>query len=759
VIQKLVTPKPTYGPTPTRFPTLSNFNTYGTNIKLFLSQFDYSELLLDFPETQEVYVRLPDQWQVKATSTFTLHYTLYDQKANMPMDSLHPTYDPPGIKIYVNDYLATTFTPQVGKDLYYTFELPVQVIDRVNNNPSNEYSFRFEFVDDHDFYCGYIGLLTIHEDSSFNVNFDFMLPSLDLSRFPSPISQNSTLPETIYFIVPDNYSGSDLSAAATTAAMINKSTVSKANYQLVRESDRMGIPDKANVVVIGTPSRNAFLRDVLYRHSGSDSGMPSSLGTGNRIYVNSANRFLSDNEGLVQLMQSVKDPHYSYMIITGNTDVGVKLAALGLSSPPIGQVGAGYIVGANFKVPDYKLDNVVAIKDLGFKNTTFYGNGTYVVTIPFYIPRNWKMEDGTAFVLRYRNSNNLDETNSALAIYMNDQPVQSIKVDVKNTGEKEVNIPISKEDIKPGWLNVLRIEATTDMLLACRYNPRAYLINIQDSSMLFLPHSLITSPVDLAPIAHPLYYMGSNKSLFISMPTSPTKGDLDMLMSFASLFGAIKMPTVEFNVEINPTDELKTKTGTNILVIGRPSTNPHVIEINPHIPQKFVNNSDSLEQMVGNVAYQVPPGVSLGVIEAATSPFDSGMGLTLISGTTEEGQQYVYNRLIKYPPNLNELTGDLVFIGNKTVKALTTVKGMQVALDLASSSVTGTQIALEAVPKDALGTPIVASSLIPKYVSTVTTENPVSQMLGKYLLVGLLVAGSIVLVLAVIQTSRGGRRG
>ncbi len=752
------TPLPTTGPTPTRYPTLSNFTEYTDNVKLHLSQLEYSEMVLDFPEAVEFYVKLPDQWQVKATSTFTMHYTLYDQIQESQMLSQYYSFDPPAVRIYVNDFMATTFNPKSGKDQYFTFEIPLQVTDRVNTNPDNEFTFRFEFVDEHDFYCGYVGLLTMHEDSYFNVNYDFMLPTLDLSRFPSPISQNSSIPETIYFVVPDNFNSSDLSAAATTAAMINKTTDSFTTYKIVRESDRLGIPNKANLVVIGTPARNAFLREVLYRRSGTNIGMPSSLASGNRIYVNSADRLLADDEGLIQLMPSIMDPHYSYMVVTGNTDESVQLAAKGLSSPPIGNVGAGYIVGSNFKMPPYDLGSVVTLKSLGYISSTFYGTGTYVINIPFYIPRNWRMEDGTALILRYRNSDNLDEINSGLALYVNDQPAGSVKIDVKVTGEKEVNIPINKKDIRSGWLNILRIEATSDMLKACLYNPRAFLINIQDTSMLVIPHSIITDPEELSPITHGIYYMGTNPSIYVSMPEKPTTKDLDMLMSFTSLFGALRLPTVDFHVGLKGEENLSEMSGLNVLVIGRPSTNGMVNTINEHLPQKFVNKSDALEQMVGSVAYQVPPGVSLGVMEVITSPFDPAMGLTLVSGTNEEGQQFVYNRLVQNPPNLIELEGDLVFFGNKTVKALTTFEGVQVALDIASSSVTGTQVALQVVPTGGNGTLEPVETKVPKYVSTVTVENPVSQMLGKYLLVGLLVSGSFILLLAVIRTARGGRR-
>ena len=199
-------------------------------------------------------------------------------------------------------------------------------------------------------------------------------------------------------------------------------------------------------------------------------------------------------------------------------------------------------------------------------------------------------------------------------------------------------------------------------------------------------------------------------------------------------------------------------TGYNVLVIGRPSTNGLLDTINEYLPQKFVDQTDALEQMVGNVAYQVPPGVSLGVMEVITSPFDPTMGLTLVSGTNDEGQRFVYDRLVQNPLNLVELEGDLVFFGNKTVKALTTFEGVPVALDIASSSVTGTQVALQAVPTGGVNATQTDKTEVPKYVSTVTVENPVSQMLGKYLLIGLIASGSFILLLAVIRTARGGRR-
>jgi hypothetical protein len=757
-----ITPKPTStarpptGPLPTQFPTLSDFNTYVDSVKLHLSQLGYGEQLLTFPDSKIIYIRLPDQWQSKASSSFTIHYTLFYETANQPTQAANKTSRFPNVKVYINNILASTFTPTVGKDQSFTFEMPITVIDRIAN-PNNVFSFTFEYVDQHDDFCGYVGVLKIHDDSSFNVNFDFMAPNLEVSRFPSPVSQNSSLPETIYFIIPDNYNGSDLSAAATTAAMINRLNESQAAYKLVKESDRMGIPDKANVVIIGSPTRNAFLRDFLYKPSGNSVGMPSTLASGNKIYINSASRFLADDEGLIQVMQSLRNPRFSYMVVTGNTDAAVERAAMGLSSPPVIENGAGFIVSPSFKVPEYQLNDVITLKTLGFNSTTYYGYGTNIYAVNFYVPRNWKMEDGTSFILRYRNSDNLDEFNSSLAVYMNDQPAGSVKIDVKNTGEKEVVIPINKKDIRSGWLNTIRIEASSDMIRYCAYNPRAFLINIQDTSMLTLPHSLITNPKELSPITQPIYYFGSRPSIYVSMPAKPTVEDLKILMSFSSIMGALRLPAINYKVTLGTQTDISTISGENILVIGRPSTNPNITKINKYLPQGFLSNTDTLEQKVGNATYQVPPGVSLGLIEAITSPFNPEMGLTLISGTTQEGQNFVYNRLTRSPSNIFELEGNLVFIGDKTTKAFEIMEGGQIALDMASSSVTGTKVALVVVPtgevtKEVITTPIV------KYVSNVSVENPVSQMLGKYLLIGLLVAGAVILIIAITRVARGGRR-
>ncbi|NPV87526.1 MAG: hypothetical protein HPY45_16135 [Anaerolineae bacterium] len=749
------TKRPTAGPTPTLYPTLSDFSVYPGNARLSLAQLGYTEIIMNYPDTEEVFVALPDQWQVRGSSFFTLHYTLYDQwitRSGSSTDS-YSRNQPPTMEVYVNDLLAATFTPQPGPDHYFTFEIPYQTTDRVVINPPNSFTFRFDYVNLNDIYCDYVGILKIHDDSFYNVDFELMPPTLDLSRFPLPISQNSSLPETIYFIIPDNFSGSDLAAAATTAAMITKNSVSTITYKLFKEADRLQIPDKANVVIIGTPSKNGFLRDVLYKYTPGTIGLPSTL-RGGKIYINSANRLLNDDEGFVQMMQSNRNQRFTYLVVTGNTDQGVEQAARGLSSPPLGQVGSGFVVSSSFKIPEYKLNDVVTFRSLGFTSATFYGLGTASRNIFFYVPRNWKMEDGTAVVLRYRNSDNLDETNSGLVVYVNDQPAGSVRVELKTTGEKEITIPINKADIRPGWLNVLRIEANITSRLVCLYNPRSFFMNVQDTSLLLLPHSIITDPKQLSPIAHPIYYMGTRPDIHVSMPTNPTYDDMNMLLSFASLFSAMRLPTVNFHVSLGLEEDLSEKSNYNILMIGRPSVNPQIARVNKDLPQRFVTGSDTLEQMVGDVAYQIPPGVSIGLIQVINSPLNPEMGLTLISGTTEEGQKYVYDRLT-LSPNLAELAGDLIFIGKQTLRAFNT-QGIPVALDLASSGVSGTQVALQLVPTE-VTTALPEPTKPSKYVSTITAENPVSQMVGRYLLIALIVAGLIVLVIAIVRTARGGR--
>ena len=759
--------RPVLPPTPTPVPEISSHDTEAT---FTFRQIGQPTMALPYPSAAVVYFRLPAQWSLTSDSTITLHYDLDDIGDLQPgEDLLVPEIDlvapmpasyyyRPFVSVYVNDIPAGSFVLVAGQDQTVTLPIPIAATLPADN-PSNGYDVRIAFVTDNSLFCEYDGVLNILDDSFVRVNFTLARPLLDLADFPLPLVQNSFLPETLQIIVPDNPSENDLAAAATVAAAIGSTSVSNVKFNLLKASQAS--PEtlqKSSAVIIGQPDKNGFLKSLYDLDV-----LPTTL-DGVNIVAGQQTQSISSQDGVLQLIPSTVDPYYTFLVVTGNGPEGVKRAASSLASPSVGQEGTLAVIKADTPAPEpTSFDSgVYTFLDLGFDSRTFYGLGQDAVNLRFFVPRDWQIEEGAALVLYYAHSVNLNPKDSSITVYLNGNPIASALIDVGRQGEKRTVIPLSKRDIQAGTANFLRIETVTSSELVCTFEARSYWVNIRDSSFIRLPHTLINEPTLFAPLTSPVYYLAYEPETMISLPAAPTQDELNGMANFSGLLGSVGQPVKDFSVSMDPQMDLSALTTQNIVMIGKPSTNPQIQKINDALPQPFVEGEDTLKQQTGPVIYRTPQDVSIGLVEVLPAPWGPQNGITLITGTTDEGLIWALDKASD-PAYTDEILGDICFVGSSGIRTYASSRLVaRIALDRVGTELSGTPTVLEEVTAtpDAMSsggpTPTVSPDRYSK--PPPSPSERMSRQIRLYLLYGLVILAVVLVVVAVVRITRGGRR-
>ena len=807
---------PDLRPTPTPVPQV---NSYDSPAQFSFRQLGQGTIALRYLSAHEIWFRLPARWSLTHTSSIDLHYDAYLPTGLVQGATGELIVGAPSATVYVNDILAGSFVPVSGYDRWITLPFPLAAALPADN-PGSAYTIRIEYVTNNDLFCDYDGVLNILDDSAVRVSFELTRPLLDLVDFPLPLVQNSFLPETLQIVVPDNPSENDLAAAATVAAAIGGTSESNVKFNLIKASQAsLETLQQSDAVIIGQPNKNQLLKN-LYKLD----VLPTSL-DGTDIVAGQQMQSINPQDGVLQLMPSTVDPYYTFLIVTGDSPEGVKRAASSLASPSVGQEGTLAIIKADTPAPEpTSFDSgVFTFLDLGFDSRTFYGLGQDVVVyLRFFVPRDWQIEEGAALVLYYAHSANLNPENSSITVYLNGNPIASALIDVGRQGEKRAMIPLSKQDIQAGTANFLRIETVTSSELVCTYEARSYWVNIRDSSFIRLPHTLINEPALFAPLTSPVYYLAYEPETLISLPAAPTQDELNGMANFAHLLGSVGHPFKDFSVSMDAQMDLSTLTTPNILMIGKPSTNPHIQKINDALPQPFVEGEDTLKQQTGPVIYRTPQDVSIGLVQALPAPWNPENGITLITGTTDEGLKWALDK-VSDPAYTTDFLGDICFVGSGAVKAYSSSTLVaRVALDRVGTDLSGTPTVLEeltvtpesmssggstpTVSPDLSGTPTVLEEVTvtpesmssggptptvspdlsgtPTVLEKVTvapeamssggptpTVSPnryakpqpspseeMSKYISLYLMYGLVILAVVLVVVAVVRTTRGGRR-
>ncbi len=706
-------------PTPTVAPTTGLAQKAATD--LTLAQLDYADIELRSPIDQQTYqFGLPYRWQIlPEVSYIDLRYSLQFQGGNMGASATENRQVDALVNVFYNDELIDSFSPYAGQNQQRRIPIPAKAL-----TGNQRQTLRVVYLSGNCTVNRGVSVLLLSRDTLLHYEYTLAPVVVDLAEFPRPVIQDLFEPEPVLFILPDDYSDADLTAAASVAATLGQVTFNNLALNVATAGTvTPAMLASASAIIIGTPAENSFLQKLYQQKK-----LPTRLLPDGATLTAADGRAIADTEGVIQEIPSEYSADYVYLTVTGNTDEAVITAAHALStlSPRYGFIGNLVVVeefrdNATVAAPP---DDIFPLTDFGFKDTTFYGFNRYSTGVKFFVPYNWEILDDPSFTLSYAYSTNLTPVESGLTVKLNGNPVGSAPIDVQENGVHETVIKLNKDDFIPGTFNQLTFDAILNIETPECTLPELDLgwLRIDEKSALYLPHKetdAVRVNASLNDVFNRFFSRQDLSDLLIAMPQKPLPAELlGMLKTTAYLGGFTTGPSFSPLVSRQVMSDTQ-NTPYHVIAFGRLTANKFIAQINNRLPQPFVENEDALRQQVGDVVYRLPNNFSIGLLEIIPAPWNPGKAVLVATGTTTEGVtsaiDTLFNDQIYY-----ELDGDIAYINGKRVETYESTQFVRQPLETAVEKLSPTPVELEKItPTPA--PPIAGVTPVPTDVITRTT--------------------------------------
>jgi hypothetical protein len=670
------------------------------------------DMVLHYPDARTIHVDFPDNWSISSDSSYlNIHYD-YDS-ANLSADQAvsggkTAAANAPLIEVRINDYYAGSFQPIIGANHNARIALPLQSVAATayTSNPSKELGVTFKFSSSDRAYCNYDGLLTILNDSNFEINFVPIPPNRYLWAFPDSIVEGSFLTEALVFVLPDQYNDNDFNAAVKMAAVIGSAGMTNIQYKVLSASQiTQSNLSGSNVIVIGTPSENALVNQ-LYRLG----IMPSTLSSKGVIWKDNAP--LADKDGIAQLVPSTANKLFSMLVITANTREGINSVIDGLLNDaniirkadityrPNGQPKLIYAPAQEYN------SNIVAFHPRSpqpVKQQT--ENKEYTVTfsqqffrtqliqdvisgqysLQFFVPREWDIQGGAKIILNYSYSAKNISKDAYFSVNLNGIPMGNYSLDNKNVGTSaKLEVALDPKDFLPGTVNIITFTVSSKSnpfcengVVAIAGDANSPWMIIRDDSKLVLPFLLSTDESTI--ISNPFFYLANEANLLMVLPQKNENADLENILTIAARLGNAVKSITPLNIKITSAADidLEAYKGFNLLVYGQPSQNAFLAKYNDKLPQPFMDNQKLLKPSSSALDFHFPQDSDIGLIEMISMDVSPARGMTVITGTSAQGIKYVIDNT-KYFPGYDG--GNLFYVvnNNKVFKSQVNVNIVEV---------------------------------------------------------------------------------
>jgi hypothetical protein len=487
-------------------------------------------------------------------------------------------------------------------------------------------------------------------------------PSLipDLARYPAPFFEQPLAHSPVYFVLPDNPSTADLSAAATIAAGLGK--FSNGEIRLASALDTQvpaDVRDNHHLIVIGRKGTNRLL-DRL--------DLPLRLDAPT----------LSEDQGVIQEVVSPWNPARMILIVTGRSDNGLSQASRELNREAhlIRMQGAVAIVQPMSPLEPMEsrqLDVDFTMADLGYEEEVVYGVGVHTFDYHFSMPVGFTFDGEPRLKLHFGHARIASPTGSFLDVRVNGVPMASVLLDEQNASSGTLEVPLPARLIRPRR-NEIRISITmnldnedqdvvvdTEQLWAAVYS----------HSSLHLPFTPQDVELSLDLFPYPFDKRPSLSGLLLVLPDRARLLDYDLMLQLAANLGAADRGEY-LALDVTAADRFAVEDwqDKDLFLIGRPTVHSLMAELNNKLPQPFEPGSDLLRARFDPVVYVQDPSRNIGLIEELAAPWDPERTILVLTGTTDEGVVLASSVLFS---QRDKLSGNVVFVEeSRGVRALDT---------------------------------------------------------------------------------------
>lgn len=474
----------------------------------------------------------------------------------------------------------------------------------------------------------------------------------NLSLYPFPFMEVSLLKIPVTIVLPDHPTSDDLSAAATVAAGLGQMSGGAIDLTAVLASDLApDIQSNNHLIVIGQPDDNALF-DKLKRPLSIDSTT------------------LKSGHGVLEEIVSPWNKFRLVLIVSGLDDEGVSKAshALNRETHFLSMRGPVAIVTQLLPVSKSTIPRTssMTLASLGYEDVIVYGAAPQNYTFDLTLPLGWQLEAVPIFVLKFSHADILDPYESVIDISLNGVPIGSTLLNESNATAGELTVALPGRLLKSGR-NRLQVGVEMNFPASnrdkCRdlLDQRAWTV-LSSESEVFLPYNTIALPPDLRFFPYPFSQTsGLDQTLFV-LPDQPSPHIFNYLIQLAVRLGSAATSPEYISAHAVYASEVNANVQRNnhLILLGRPTKNALLSEVNNYLPHPFVPGSDLLEPLiVDSVALLPDPDRDAGLLEIADSPRSEKYNLLAITGTTDEGIRLAVQTLLG---QTSRLKGNLAII-------------------------------------------------------------------------------------------------
>ncbi len=500
-----------------------------------------------------------------------------------------------------------------------------------------------------------ISRLFIRTDLSyFHFEYHRYFPQLDLGRYPAPFYNGAIgeVAESVVMVLPDEPSDAELQAASGIAAGVGQLTFNSLQLNVVRASELTDtLRRDNNLLLIGKIGAHAEI-DALYEAG----AMLTTLQNGAVSY---AGRPVEATDGIVQLIANPDNEMRAIGVVTGLNDEALLKAAQAISGPPslLGLGGPLALISETRSVGQIqagtRLETRVTFRDLGVEQLLLTGIGMQTAEVKFTAPAGAQLAPDAALDLIFNYSAALGD-GSTISVLMNDTPIASAflgasgiaseALEIDAQGRYHLRARIPAESVAAGEQNSVTIMLDVETEEECVFpDPLVTWFNVSPDSELFLPREYTaaetTTPL-LSWFPVPFNVLPNLQDVLVSLPDNASSEEIQQALQILSRLGSDTVGGLAFKplVNVGPLPEGVDLAQYHLIVLGRPSTNPLLNDLNANLPQPFVPGTDEIQQTLDDVSYRLPAGFDIGVLQALRSPWSPDRSVVVITGTGPAGQ-------------------------------------------------------------------------------------------------------------------------
>jgi len=583
------------------------------------------------------------EWDLDSVS---LHFTVYRAALSNKATTL---------TLLVNDNPVSSLelSGKINDKIPWDITLPLSLLkgDTVNiriNSAASGYGYDCYNLTNPNYWVYITG------DSTVTYNYKPIAYVPDLSKFPYPFIKDPSLEkDNIAIVLPTQVSLDNLAATFYLTNALGRRETWRGIKLVGTTADRLTDAEKqdANIIYIGTGKQLQLDKMNIQ--------WPLTTNANEEI-VDKDNKVISNETGVILLAVSPWNPTHAVLVVTGNSDIAVRNAALMLRDPNFSSsvLFSGYAFVP--QPPEIKITNLdwtnTTFKNLGYDNRAIYGNGENTLNYVINLPDN-KITERLSLTIDYSISPFLASSESStLTLKVNDLPVGGTILDTNNSGISHWKYLINGNNLKPG-ANILALSFNLK-LKNIKCTP-------EDASlswaMVYSTTSLRAIFNEERPLLDLVKFLSlMNDEVIITIPPSEdyftTDNFFQGLLQLAEKLSKVTKVRFMSAKELTMADAIN----SNILFFGNPEQDSIFNNVKSTFPFYFIKQKIRISSKI--LPYlAISDETPIALVQLIPSPFNTDKVILMVSGLSSDGFRLGVD-LLNDPKKTNLVNGNVALI-------------------------------------------------------------------------------------------------